>query len=125
VTAAASSGTTLLYLHRTVVDEHVTPAAIREVDLPADGEAARHALLKELKRVAGWTSEVEVGFAYQGVMNVSLCVKTKTSLRSPLNVQDGGTYIACGQNYLVLDFVDESMVRQFGDPVNARPAICQ
>jgi Helix-hairpin-helix motif len=33
-------------------------------------------------------------------------------------IQDGGTYIACAQHYLVLDYVPPSMVAQFGDPVN-------
>lgn len=89
VTAAASSGTTLLYLHRKVVDEQDTSAAIRELDLPADGEVARRALLKETKRVAGWTSELEVGFAHQGVMNVWAVVAVWADVLTEVTLRPG------------------------------------
>jgi hypothetical protein len=68
VDAATASGATLLYLSSTVLDGSGLAATIRDTELPDDAAKARRAVLKELARMDGWITEVEVGFAHQGVL---------------------------------------------------------
>lgn len=70
VAAAAAGGAALLFVKQTVVDAARVAATIREADLPPQTQATRTALLQELKKITGWTSEIELGFPHQGVMVV-------------------------------------------------------
>lgn len=69
VSVAAGAGAKLLYLKRTTIDGEDLASWIDEIELPEDISVHRHPLQKALRRIDGWTEELEIGFAHAGVVH--------------------------------------------------------